>query len=114
MSKQGLVRVRFETKVIAPATLPDFVYRASVIGHSTIQYTAVADADPKQFLSAIRQAWPDAVIHVLDTKSGGFIDSDNHLSAKDFGTASTPERQPSPWSRVFGNKNADLAQFSAA
>lgn len=108
-----MTRVRFETKCIAPDGLPTFQYRAAVLGHSTVQYTAISSESAGDVIGEIRNAWPDATILVLDREADDFIAADSQLTYKDYGTASRPEPKPRGFfSRLFGHKTVDLGHKS--
>lgn len=84
------VRVRFETRVIAPAGLPDFVYMASVLGHSTIQYTALIkvrdDEERAAPQVAVREYWPDAILISVERNVTGFQKDDALREKEVFGS----------------------------
>lgn len=108
-----MIRIRFETKTIAPKELPSFVYVASVLTHSAVQYTALIDTrdDEEQhapFL-AIRSHWPDAVLISAERGVDSFQSQDLTLNGYVYGTYDQPQA-PEPgflsrsWVFLFGKK----------
>ena len=84
---RGAVRVRFETHNIAPHGFPPFTYTGSVLGHSTIQYTALVATDSvDEAISAVRRHWEDAVFHAAEAGVYSFRDNDVSPRGYTYGT----------------------------
>lgn len=105
-----MIRVRFETKVIAPAFLPAFVYTASVLAHSTIQYTALIPSDSPVSVTdpantaceAVVAHWPDAVVISAEANVDSFQEQDLKLTGYVFGTYKRgPDPEPGLLYRVW-------------
>lgn len=104
-------RVRFETRCIAPMRTPKFAYVASVLTHSSIQYTALVpvrddEADEAAIVDVVSY-WPDATIHAIEVGANGFKAQDLSLTQSVFGTVhSTPRDRPPRvvtwWFSLFG------------
>lgn len=101
----GGVRVRFETHSIAPTGFPNFTYTASVLGHSSVQYTALFDStDLDDAVRRIREQWPDSVIHAAETGVQEFRPNDTNMVGYTYGTAvrMVEEGSTSLWARIVG------------
>lgn len=108
-----MLRIRFETKTIAPVKLPSFVYAASVLTHSSVQYTALIAQphgdDPKAPLTDLLQHWPDAILISAEVGVDSFQAQDLSLNGYVYGTY---DCAPSPepgffskfWAFLFGKR----------
>lgn len=109
----GAIRIRFETSSIGPADLPRFPYIASVIGHRSIQYTAIIFGSSLAGATAnIKSCWPDASIITADVNSAAFQPGDTVTYERLRGVyVTSPHR---PWYlSLFANKRApDLQGLS--
>lgn len=114
-----MIRVRFETRSIAPAGLPAFVYTASVLTHSAIQYTAlVPDSTPAPMGAPARTAcdevlahWHDAVVISAESNVDSFQEQDLKLTGYVFGTyRRSPEPAPGLLYRVWHYLTGDPAK----
>ena len=112
-----MLRIRFETKTIAPVKLPSFVYAASVLTHSSVQYTVLIEQtlDEKQvstqqaILIDIHTHWPDAVIISAEVGVDSFQAQDLSLNGYVYGTydsAPPPEIGflSKSWAFLFGKR----------
>lgn len=108
-----MIRIRFETKTIAPVKLPDFVYAASVLTHSSIQYTALVDhcsADETGYaLEKIAEHWPESSIISAELWVDSFQAQDLSLNGYVYGTYDcAPPPEPGflskAWAFLFGKR----------
>ena len=108
-----MLRIRFETKTIAPVKLPSFVYAASVLTHSSVQYTALIaqkhDEEPQAPVLDVKMHWPDAVIISAEVGVDSFQAQDLSLNGYVYGTydsAPPPEIGflSKSWAFLFGKR----------
>lgn len=100
------VRIRFETRNIAPSGVPDFIYVPSKLSFGSLHYTALVehreDEEPKSYVSAIRQQWPDAIIHCVEMNAPSFMAMDLEMRSEVYGTFDREKevKRPGFWSRL--------------